>query len=204
MPDLSSPRSLSSQLNALFRKNLLSRPEAMRSSAAAARPASAPAQASSSPLTRRPLQALVPCVLAIVMLGATDPEARFNSIGHKMVCACSCGQILLECNHVGCPDSARMITELRQNIATDLPDSGIFNWFINKYGAVILAAPIRSGFDTVAWIAPIAVFLFGTLGTAILVRRWTRRTGSSLLTASATLTPEHHALRDRIRRETEY
>ena len=108
-------------------------------------------------LRRRILQAVVPCLLAIIMLGASDPEARFNSVGHKMVCACSCGQILLECNHVGCPDSARMITELRQQIATDLPDTGIFNWFVNKYGAVILAAPIRGGFDTVAWIAPIAV-----------------------------------------------
>ena len=155
---------------------------------------------------RRPFQAVLVCLLAIVMLGASDPEARFNSIGHKMVCACSCGQILLECNHVGCPDSARMITELRQNIATDLPDSGIFNWFVNKYGAVILAAPIRGGFDTVAWIAPIAVFLFGTLGTAILIRRWTARHHSSLVTASpaAPLTPEHLAMRDRIRREIEF
>ena len=187
-------------------KMLSSRSKAQRSAAAVERPPSLPRTPAPTRFPyRRALQALSVCLLAVTMLGASDPESRFNSLGHKMVCACSCGQILLECNHVGCPDSARMITELRQNIATDLPDSGIFNWFVNKYGAVILAAPIRGGFDTVAWIAPIAVFLFGTLGTAILVRRWTRRTGSTLLTSSAaTLTPEHQAMRDRIRRETQY
>jgi len=158
-------------------------------------------------MPKRALQAVLTCLLAVVMLGANDPETRFNAIGHKMMCACSCGQILLECNHVGCPDSARMITELRQQISTGIPDSGVFNSFVTKYGAVILAAPIRGGFDTVAWIAPMAVFLFGTLGTAILVRRWTSRTGSSLRTGSAAavpLSPEHAALRARIRQETQY
>ena len=48
----------------------------------------------------------VVCLLAVVMLGA-DPSSRFNKLGHEMMCACGCGQMLLECNHVGCPDSDR-------------------------------------------------------------------------------------------------
>ena len=32
------------------------------------------------------------------------------------------------------------------------------NWFAAKYGAIVLAAPIRGGFDNVAWIVPAAVF----------------------------------------------
>ena len=31
----------------------------------------------------------------------------------------------------------------------------MLNWFAAKYGATVLAAPIRGGFDNVAWIAPI-------------------------------------------------
>ena len=61
---------------------------------------------------RRWLQACLVCVLAVVMLGA-EPSSRFNKVGHQMMCACGCGQVLLECNHVGCPDSDRMIGELR-------------------------------------------------------------------------------------------
>ena len=156
-------------------------------------------------MPKRLLQALCACLLAVVVLGANDPDSRFDRVGHRMMCACSCGQILLECNHVGCPDSARMITELRQQVAATPDDTPVYNWFVNKYGAVILAAPIRGGFDTVAWIAPIAVFLFGTVGTALLVRTWTRRNHSTLTTASnsSPLTPEHAALRDRIRHEVE-
>ncbi len=158
-------------------------------------------------MRKRSLQALAACLLALVMLGADDAEGRFNRIGHKMMCACSCGQILLECNHVGCPDSARMITELRQQVSSGTPENGIFNWFVGKYGAAILAAPIRGGFDTVAWIAPLGVFLFGTVGTAFLVRSWTHRSGGSLKTGSesaAAVSPELRAMRERIRRETTY
>ena len=53
---------------------------------------------------KRWMQGLAVCLLAVVMLGAADGGARFNRLGHEMMCACGCGQILLECNHVGCPD----------------------------------------------------------------------------------------------------
>jgi hypothetical protein len=51
----------------------------------------------------------------------------------------------------------------------------VLNWFAAKYGATILAAPIRGGFDNVAWIVPIAVFMLATLGTFVVVWLWKRR-----------------------------
>ena len=139
------------------------------------------------------------CLLAIVMLGA-DSSSRFNRIGHNMICVCGCSQVLLECNHVGCPDSDRMIGELRQQMAGGGSDTSILNWFAAKYGPTVLAAPIRGGFDNVAWIAPVAVFLLATFGTAILIRIWSRRTVNRLQTAGP---PIASNLRDRIRRETQ-
>src|SRR5580698_162211 len=97
-------------------------------------------------------------VLAVIAFsGAGDPASRFNELGHGLMCACSCGQILLECNHVGCPDSDRMIGELRDQVTGGGTDTSIMNWFAAKYGPTILAAPIRGGFDNVAWITPLAV-----------------------------------------------
>ena len=119
---------------------------------------------------QRWMQAGIVCLLAVVMLGA-DPSSRFNRVGHQMMCACGCGQVLLECNHVGCPDSDRMIGELRAQIGGGGTDTSILNWFAAKYGATILAAPIRGGFDNVAWITPMAVFLLATVGAATFV--WT-------------------------------
>ncbi|HMF54043.1 MAG TPA: cytochrome c-type biogenesis protein CcmH [Edaphobacter sp.] len=156
-------------------------------------------------MLRRWMQAAAVCLLGVVMLGAGDPASRFNRIGHQMICVCSCGQILLECNHVGCPDSDRMIGELRQQIAGGGSDTAIMNWFAAKYGPTVLAAPMRGGFDNVAWIAPMAVFLMATIGTGFLIRVWKLRSvARAPVSAAGADDAGGDALRERIRRETEY
>jgi cytochrome c-type biogenesis protein CcmH len=157
----------------------------------------------------RTVQTALLCVIAVAMLGAG--QSRFDRLGHELMCSCSCGQILLECNHVGCPDSARMIDELRAQLATGNTDVQIQNWFVTKYGATVLAAPMRGGFDNAAWIVPIAVFLLATVGTFVVVWLWKRRALSLAGAASgfgaippSQSNPQDAALRERIRRETEY
>ncbi len=152
---------------------------------------------------RRWVLAGMVCLLAVVMLGAT-PESRFEKMGHGMVCTCGCGQILLECNHVGCPVSPVMIGELHSQIDAGGTDTSIFNWFAAKYGATVLAAPIRGGFDNVAWIMPVAVFLMATVGTGFLIRMWRLRSSQQVPVGAAGLGAGDDALRERIRRETEY
>jgi cytochrome c-type biogenesis protein CcmH len=143
--------------------------------------------------------------MAVVMLGAGDPSnRRYERLGHEMICACGCGQVLLECNHVSCPDSGPMIGELRDqmNGPNGGVDAKILDWFVAKYGATVLAAPIRGGFDNVAWIMPLSVFVFATIGTGLLVRMWSRRKNE--LTPAVPGPVNDDALRERIRRETEY
>jgi cytochrome c-type biogenesis protein CcmH/NrfF len=167
-------------------------------------------------MLKRASQGLVVCVLAVMMLGAGDADSRFNKIGHELMCACGCGQILLECNHVGCPDSNRMIGELRTQVnggevggSGGGTDTSILNWFVAKYGAIVLAAPIRGGFDNVAWIAPIAVFILATVGTGFLVWVWKLRGAKMQMPDTGVGSPGFEsghdaAMRERIRRETEY
>ena len=157
-------------------------------------------------LRSRLLQTVLLFTVALATIGAGDTTARFSSLGHKMVCTCSCGQILLECNHVGCPNSDGMIRELRQQVSLGGSDTSVFNFFIAKYGPTVLAAPIRGGFDNAAWIVPIVVFLLAIIGTALLIRRWKGR--HMLATAGAPSMPfaggGDDAMRERIRRETEF
>ena len=152
---------------------------------------------------RRWVQAGVVCVLAVVMLGAT-PSSRFEKVGHEMICTCGCGQVLLECNHVGCPVSPVMIGELHAQVDGGGSATSIFNWFAAKYGAIVLASPIRGGFDNVAWVAPVAVFLLATIGTGFLVRMWSLRSRQRAAVSSAGAVMGSDAMRERIRRETEY
>ncbi len=154
---------------------------------------------------RRFAGAALVCLLAVVMLGAS-PEARFDKVGHEMICACGCGQVLLDCNHVGCPDSARMIGELHSQMDAGGTDTSILNWFAAKYGATVLASPIRGGFDNVAWIAPMAVFFLATIGTGFLIRVWKLRSSrlSQHSPMRVTGRVDGNTMRERIRRETEY
>jgi cytochrome c-type biogenesis protein CcmH/NrfF len=152
---------------------------------------------------RRFAGAAVVCLLAVVMLGAS-PDARFEKMGHEMICTCGCGQILLECNHVGCPVSPVMISELHAQIDGGGSNTSIFNWFAAKYGAIVLASPIRGGFDNVAWVAPVAVFLLATIGTGFLVRMWSSRSRQRRAVTAAGVVVGSDAMRERIRRETEY
>ena len=147
--------------------------------------------------------ATLACIL-LLTLGASDPSARFNKLGHAMICGCSCGQILLECNHVGCPMSGPMIGELQTQLASGGTDTSIFNWFAAKYGATILASPIRGGFDNVAWIMPITVFFLATIGTAVIIRIWKLRSTNASVVVAGPRNAAANALRERIRRETEY
>jgi cytochrome c-type biogenesis protein CcmH/NrfF len=149
------------------------------------------------------MQASLVCLLAVVMLGA-DPSSRFNKVGHEMICTCGCGQVLLECNHVGCPVSPVMINELHAQMDGGGSDTLILNWFAAKYGATVLAAPIRGGFDNVAWIAPMAAFLLATVGLGFLIRMWTVRSGRRVPVNATGPDVGGDALRERIRRETEY
>jgi cytochrome c-type biogenesis protein CcmH len=95
-----------------------------------------------------------------------------------------------------------MRDELQAQINAGGSDTMVMNWFVAKYGAIVLAAPIRGGFDNVAWIVPAAVFLLALVGTAILILVWKRRTVRLAPVGSVDVHAD--AMRERIRRETEY
>lgn len=133
-------------------------------------------------------------------LGATDSSARYDHLNHQFMCSCGCGQILGECNHVGCPASPVQLSELRADMTAGMGDQQILDTFAAKYGATVLAAPPTTGFSLTAWIAPFAVFAAATLGTILLVRRWSVGHAAA---GQAVSEPAYDALREKIRRETD-
>lgn len=139
-------------------------------------------------------------LVAVITMGAASTAVRYNDLGHKMMCVCGCNQILIECNHLGCPDSDRMLGELRASIAGGSNDDAILAAFQEKYGPTVLAAPMLTKFNVIAWVVPPAVLILGIVATAVLVRRWRLRAAAIPATPPA---PHFPAMRERIRRETE-
>ena len=153
---------------------------------------------------KRALQTVLIVFVAFTMLGASSPEARFNRLGHDLMCTCGCAQILLECNHVGCTFSTAEIADLHAQLDSGASDAAIFKFFAAKYGPTVLAAPLRGGFDDVGWIGPFAFLLLGIVLILLLLRLWQARHARLVPEPPIPPTPAADALRDRIRDETNY
>jgi len=96
------------------------------------------------------------------------------------MCICGCGQILLECNHVGCPDSDGMRNELMASVSRGDSDSLVQQAFVQKYGPTVLAAPTTSGFDRTAWIMPFVALIAGIFVVVYIVYAWKNRPAPAL------------------------
>jgi cytochrome c-type biogenesis protein CcmH/NrfF len=143
-------------------------------------------------------------VLALLtFLGAGDDSGRFNDLGHKLMCACGCGQILLECNHVGCTYSDRMRGELAAAIDRGDSDDLSLQSFVQKYGPTVLAAPPTTGFNRVAWVMPFAALVFGILLTVYIVRAWKSRPAAAPSGVAPVTGPELDVFRQQARRDTD-
>lgn len=100
---------------------------------------------------------------------------RAKQIGMKLMCICGCGQVLVQCNHIGCPSSVPMLKELDAHVARAESDDLIVQDFVQEYGVQVLSEPPRTGFNAIAWFLPGIAFAVG-LGIVILViASWRKR-----------------------------
>jgi cytochrome c-type biogenesis protein CcmH len=153
---------------------------------------------------RRALYCLLLCAAIFAFVGAGDPSTRFNELGHQLMCICGCNQILLECNHVGCPDSDGMRNELMAAVNRGDSDSLVEQAFVQKYGPTVLAAPMTSGFDRTAWIMPFVALLFGFGLVVLVVRAWKNRPTPALAHGLPPVRgAELDQFREQARKETE-
>jgi cytochrome c-type biogenesis protein CcmH len=155
--------------------------------------------------TRRALHCTLLTVAVFAFLGAGDPAARFGNLGHQLMCVCGCNQILLECNHVGCPLSDGMRNELMAAVGRGDSDSLVEQAFVQKYGPTVLAAPPTTGaVNRAAWIMPFVALIAGFGIVIFVVRAWKNRPAPAiadgLLPARGA---EFEQFRDQARKETD-
>jgi cytochrome c-type biogenesis protein CcmH len=154
--------------------------------------------------SRKAAQIAVLCAAVCALLGAGDPATRFTHLGHQLMCICSCNQILLECNHVGCPASDGMRNELMASVSRGDSDSLVEQGFVQKYGPTVLAAPTNVGFDRAAWIMPFAALIFGFGFVVLVVRSWKNRPAPAIADGLRPVRgAELEQFRDQARKETD-
>ena len=149
------------------------------------------------------LCALLVLLLNVMILVGAGDSTRVDRLGHRMMCACGCNQILLECNHVGCTYSDRMRGELVAAVDNGKNDTDVLQFFVEKYGTTVLAAPTRTGFDRVAWLMPGLALLLGVGLVIFAVRSWKTRLPEAPESGPALSPAELDRFRAQARKETE-
>jgi cytochrome c-type biogenesis protein CcmH len=146
------------------------------------------------------LQTTLLAAAVLLFMGAGDGEARFKDLGHRMMCACGCNQILLECNHVGCQYSDKMRIELSDALTKGDNDDLILQGFVQRYGPTVIAAPTTTGFNRVAWVTPFVVLALGLMTVILVVRAWKSRPAPALADG---VDPLHGDELDRFRQQAQ-
>ena len=101
---------------------------------------------------------------SLFIFNSDDDEARYYEIINEIRCPkCTSGS-LSSSNAPISEDLKRKIYELIQEGRSDRE---IKNYYVEKYGVIILAAPPATGFNLLMWIIPI---IFGLFGITILYK----------------------------------
>ena len=95
--------------------------------------------------------------LLTTVLYANNQEELIMDIEKSLIAVCCWSGTVYD--H-GNSDMETIITSMVQSGNTK---SEIMNHFVNQYGERVLAIPVMSGFNILAWIAPILIGLIGIL-----------------------------------------
>jgi cytochrome c-type biogenesis protein CcmH/NrfF len=151
---------------------------------------------------KRILKSLLIPLALVLLMGADNQDARFQKVGGKIMCTCSCAQMLLQCDHVGCPNSEQMRSQLKAQLQRTSNDEEVLDWFRTTWGMTAVVEPRTHGFELLAWILPPAGLGLGLLLVVLVIRKW-KMQPAQVAAADLNLAPDLEALRDRARRETE-
>ena len=90
--------------------------------------------------------------------------------------------------------SFQMRAVIREMLAEGRTQDEILDYFVDRYGADILAAPPKSGANLLAWILPIVGVAAGLVGVFFVIRSMTGRQRPTPIPAAASATPASQTL----------
>ena len=70
--------------------------------------------------------------------------------------------------------SAQMRSLVREKLEQGETRDEILQFFVERYGEVVLAAPVKSGFNLIVWLTPILGIFTGGIILWVIIRRWVK------------------------------
>jgi|SRR5271163_2035270 len=144
----------------------------------------------SRPLAATVLLTAIAALPVLTLPARAQQTDRAKQIGGKLLCGvgtptCDCKQILTECNHVGCQNSAAMLKTLDKKVANGDPEESILQAFVLDFGTAVVAEPGKSGFSLIAWLMPGFYLIAGAILVLFVITRWRKRPVAQLAAAGA-------------------
>ncbi len=115
---------------------------------------------------------------AVIGLGggwwAAQPHgslSQYERLGAEIGCQCGTCPIrpIATC---GCAFADGMLNELAALTDGSLDDDEVLTTFVGRYNESIRIKPAASGFDLIAWVAPMLLLTIGAVGVAAVLYRW--------------------------------
>lgn len=132
-----------------------------------------------------------------------DPKqaAQARSIEAQLIAPCCFRQTVAE--HQS-PQAESVRAEVRRMLDGGAREQEVVDFFVNKYGEAILAAPRARGFNLIAYLMPVLAFGIGLAVVAVQLRRW-RRAGpprpDGTASSGASASPQASVFRDQLEAE---
>ena len=135
-------------------------------------------------------------VPAIGQVRSTDPiDAEAYAIGRGLMCQCSCGSTVADCNMLYCHFGEPVRAEIREGLVAGLAPEVIIDGLVAQYGEIILAEPATDGFGAVGWTMPFVAILAGLAAVPLVIRRWRANQLAAEAVAPAPLAVDEEVLK---------
>ena len=106
-------------------------------------------------------------VIALASTAMAAPDTK--PIESQLSCQCGCTRAVVTCD---CATAGQFRIDIAKMLGEGKTAKQVLQFYVDKYGEVVLAAPTKSGFNLTAWITPFAAVLAGGALLYFLLRRW--------------------------------
>jgi len=145
----------------------------------------------------------IPCALPLSAAEVTPQQ----EVEGRLMCYCGCSDLTVRVCTCGTADAIRQ--EIAGRLANGESPGQVVAAFVARHGEQIRSAPLKSGFDLVAWVTPFAALILAGSTLILVIRRWGRARGAAPVsdpaspgTESGTApTLEERRALERVRRE---
>jgi cytochrome c-type biogenesis protein CcmH len=122
-------------------------------------------------VTRLALLAALVALAGVVGVGSAAAAPSPADLEAELVCP-TCKTTL---DQSDAPIARRMKQRIRAMLEQGATEKQIKDELVAQFGPGVIAEPPKSGFDLLAWLVPLGVFVAGALGVGAIAWGWSRR-----------------------------